>query len=463
MIRFFFATLVVLVLAAVAAWLAQSPGELTVVWHGWRLETSAALAAILVIALAIVTAVLYRFWLWLRRRPQAFAEARLERRRRLGYQALSQGLVAVASGDAAAARKLADRAGKLLEAAKESPPLTLLLAAQAAQLAGDEAAAETQFSAMLASSETAFLGLRGLLAQAMRHNDRPKALELARRAHVLRPEASWVLRELFQLEAAEGLWQAAAATLEEAERRRALPAADIRRHQGIVAFQKALDAERTGDLDTALKEARRAVAATPDLVPAAVMAAKILSDNGRRSRAARILREAWAAQPHPDLAAAYVTLYADAEPGTRLKRAKELIEGNPGHEESRLLLAAAEHGTGNDAAARETVGPLLNQLPSRRLAKLMAEIEQSQYGDGAGARDWLAKGNAAADAAWICSACTRASPAWQAHCPHCGAFDSLHWRVAAAHAGHALADAVEVEPLVRIAAAPPPARFEAGG
>lgn len=463
MIRFFFATLVVLVLAAVAAWLAQSPGELTIVWHGWRLETSAALAAIMVVAFAMVSAALYRFWLWLRRRPHAFAEARLERRRRLGYQALSQGLVAVASGEAAAARKLADRAGKLLEATKEPPPLTLLLAAQAAQLAGDETAAETQFSAMLASPETEFLGLRGLLSQAMRHNDRGKALELARRAHVLRPEASWVLRELFRLEASEGLWQAAATTLDEAERRRALPAADIRRHQGIVAFQKALSAEAAGDLDTALKEARRAVAAAPDVVPAAVMAVKILSDNGRRSRAARILREAWAAAPHPDLAAAYVALYADADPAARLKRANELIEGNPGHEESRLLLAAAEHGAGNDAAARETLAPLLNQPPSHRLAKLMAEIEQSQYGDGASAREWLAKGNAAADAAWICSACTRSSPAWQAHCPHCGAFDSLRWRVATAHAGHALTDTAETEPLARIATAPPTAPFEAGG
>ena len=71
MIRFFFGTLVVLLLAAAAAWLAQSPGDLTIVWHGWRLETSAALAGILVVALAMVTAALYRFWLWLRRRPRA--------------------------------------------------------------------------------------------------------------------------------------------------------------------------------------------------------------------------------------------------------------------------------------------------------------------------------------------------------------------------------------------------------
>lgn len=462
MIRFFFGTLVVLLLAAAAAWLAQSPGDLTIVWHGWRLETSAALAGILVVALAMVTAALYRFWLWLRRRPRAFAEARLERRRQLGYQALSQGLVAVASGDAATARKLADRAGKLLEAAKEPPPLTLLLAAQAAQLAGDEAAAETQFSAMLASPETEFLGLRGLLTQAMRRNDRAKALELARRAHDLRPEAPWVLRELFRLEAAEGLWPAAASTLEEAQRRHALPAGDIRRHQGIVAFQKALSAEASGDLDTALKEARRALAAAPDLVPAAAMAAKILLENGRRSRAGRILREAWAAEPHPDLAAAYAALHPDAEPAERLKRVKELIEGNPEHEESRLALAAAEHGAGNDAAAREALAPLLNQPPSRRLAKLMAEIEQSQYGDGAGARDWLAKADAAAEAAWICAACTRPSPAWQAHCPHCGAFDTLRWRVATAQAGRAFADATEIEPP-RVAVAPPAAPFDAGG
>ena len=49
-------------------------------------------------------------------------------KRRRGYKALSQGMVAVAAGDAGEAARLARRADGLLN----DPPLTLLLSAQAA-------------------------------------------------------------------------------------------------------------------------------------------------------------------------------------------------------------------------------------------------------------------------------------------------------------------------------------------
>src|SRR5690606_26575928 len=72
----------------------------------------------------------------------AFLETR---RRRKGFLALSRGMVAVAAGDAAEARRHAGRARKLLD----ETPLTLLLAAQAAQLDGEEGAATRYFEAML--------------------------------------------------------------------------------------------------------------------------------------------------------------------------------------------------------------------------------------------------------------------------------------------------------------------------
>ena len=68
----------------------------------------------------------------------AFLRRRRERRRRAGYRALTQGMVAVAAGDPQEARRFARSADALLA----DPPLTLLLSAQAAQLDGDETAAK---------------------------------------------------------------------------------------------------------------------------------------------------------------------------------------------------------------------------------------------------------------------------------------------------------------------------------
>ena len=73
---------------------------------------------------------------------------------------------------------LGDKAESLLG----DPPLTMLLSAQAAQLSGDEKAAGKFFEAMAQQSEpeTRYLGLHGMLTQAMHDGDQEQALELAR-------------------------------------------------------------------------------------------------------------------------------------------------------------------------------------------------------------------------------------------------------------------------------------------
>src|ERR1041385_8301546 len=63
----------------------------------------------------------------------------------------------------------------------------------------------------------------------------------------------------------------------------------------------------------------------PDLVPATVIAARLLTRNGETRRAMRVLESGWRAFPHPEIAEAY----AAARPGDsvrdRLKRVRRLI------------------------------------------------------------------------------------------------------------------------------------------
>src|SRR5439155_72784 len=88
-----------------------------------------------------------------------------------GYLAVSRGLIAVGCGDARTARKFADEAGRIAP----DEPLTLLLSAQASQLAGDRAAAERTFHVMANREDTRLLGLHGLFIEAQRRKDLPAA------------------------------------------------------------------------------------------------------------------------------------------------------------------------------------------------------------------------------------------------------------------------------------------------
>ena len=184
MIQALWFMVVLAALALAGVWLADHPGSVTVLWQGYRLDSSVALLVSVVAVIAVVAALVYRFWIVLLGLPSAFGRRRTARRRRRGFEALTRGMVAVAAGDAEDAR----RQGKRAEGLLEDPPLTLLLSAQAAQLAGDEQAAERFFTAMLERPETEFLGLRGLLTQGIKRHDWDEALALARRAYRLRPE-----------------------------------------------------------------------------------------------------------------------------------------------------------------------------------------------------------------------------------------------------------------------------------
>lgn len=425
MIRLIAWIILVFALAAGAAWLAGHPGHITLDWGGWRVETSLAVATLGVAVLVAIGTLIFRLWQWIRRGPQRLNHSRAAGRQRRGYLALTRGLVAIAAGDEADARRYAAATGKLLD----SPPLTLLLTAQAAQMSGNEKAAAQAYTAMLDRPETEFLGLRGLIVQALRRHDRGAALDLTRRAAALRPTAGWVMRELVALESAAGQPDAARAAIARGLKQKALSAAEAQRYRAILAYEDAVAAESHGQAETARKQAVTAAGLAPALTPAVVLAARLLAAAGKPRKAAGLLTTAWAQAPHPELVDAYLALYADAKPAGRLARVQELVAHHPDQPAGRLALARELIGAGDLPAARQQLDALLQQKPSPQAAQLMAEVEEAQYGDTHAARSWLLRAAALPpDPAWCCKACGAATPTWNSRCAACGAFDQLQWK-----------------------------------
>src|SRR3990167_1140955 len=138
MIRVVLFLLSVAIVAAGVVWVADRPGDVAITWMGSRIETS-----LMVAALAIGTFVLVAILLWgivraILRSPEQVSLFFRHRRAMKGYLAITRGLIAVGAGDLRIARKSADEAARL----SAGDPLTLLLSAQSAQMAGDRAAAE---------------------------------------------------------------------------------------------------------------------------------------------------------------------------------------------------------------------------------------------------------------------------------------------------------------------------------
>ena len=436
----------------VAAWLADRPGQVAIEWEGLKLATSVPVLLSAAALLAVVAALLYRFWRAIVGAPRAFGRWRRERRRRQGYVALTQGMVAVAAGDPDEARRQARRANVLLN----EPPLTMLLSAQAAQLNGDENAASRYFTQMLERRETEFLGLRGLLIQAMRKGDHDKAISLARRARALRPHTPWLLTTLFELETRVGDWRAATETLGQAHRAKAIPTPQAHRHEAAVLIELSRTAAANGRARDALRTAEQAHRADPDHLGATIWLADRYVEADKARAAERIVEQQWTRQPHPELLAAYRRARPVAEPLQWVKQVERLVRLAPLHRESMIALGIANLDAKLWGEARRHLTAAVEAGqgdPSAGLCRLMARLEEEEGVNPGAVHAWLARAaEAPPDAAWVCEACGAAHARWQGNCSRCGSFDKLAWR-APARVQPVLVQPAEPPPLLE---APPP-------
>ncbi len=424
-----FRTLIWFAIAAVAmlaaVWLAERPGSVTAEWQGWRLDTNVGAVLICGLVLILLSVALWLLYRWIAGAPGALLDGWGESRRRRGYQALTAGLAAVAAGDGVEAQKNARKAEALLA----EPSLTLLLSAQAAQLTGDRDAARRAFNAMLEDEQTAFLGLRGLIAQSLREGDQSQALGYAERAFKLRPQTPWVVHSLFDMQAQIGRWREAQETLDAGLRRKVVTPDKGRTLKALLLVERSRAAEGDGNAADALALAREAFGLAPERIAVSTRLAELQVKAGDGRRAMRTLERGWARAPHPDLVALYVKASGETDPLKRVGIVRTLAAQKPDDIESHLALAQAALDAGLWGEARRHLDAAGGTSPSVRVCRLMAEVEERAHSDQAKVHDWLTRAAAApADRAWRCSACGAQHTNWRSVCESCGAFGTLHWR-----------------------------------
>lgn len=415
----------VAIVIAIAVWLADRPGTVLLEWQGYRIETQIGILALAFFLFAVVIAGLYATWRWFRRRPYEWSMRRQLKRQEAGLKALSDGLVAIAAGDADTARKQTRRAGVLLD----HSPMTLLLEAQTAQIARDDAAARQSFEKMLKSPETEFLGLRGLIVDALRENDDARALSYAHRAYTLKPRTPWVLDTMISLHSRAGEWREAQRLVEESQKSRRAKGGKGNRQQAALLTERARAARAGGQLADAFAQARKANDLDPDLVPAAELVARMVAEDGRKRRARKMLEKTWARTPHPALMQVYLDVAVEGQsPLERYKAVESITRPARTHPESRLALAEAALDAKLWGEARMQLEALRTERPTARVFQLRARLAGDDAEDSTTADEWLERAAAAdVDPQWVCHDCGTIADEWSAVCGNCGAFGTLAW------------------------------------
>jgi HemY protein len=403
--------------ASAAVLLADQPGQVSITWFGYHAEPPVPL---LILAIAVVSIVVWSVLLMLVRAPRRLASGLRQRRATRGHHAITRGLIAVGAGDLKTARRFAGEAKRYAG----DEPLALLLGAQAAQLAGNRPGAEVIFRQMADQSATRMLGLHGLFVEAQRRSDMPGARAIAEEAVKANPAAGWAAQAVLEARCAERDWAGALAALDSNLKSGLTDKAVFRRRRAVLLTARALSGE---DRDAARADVLEAVKLAPGLVPAAALAGRLLSEAGEVRKAGRMLEAAWRINPHPDLAEAYAHVRTGDSARDRLARVQSLARQSGDDPEGLLAVARAAIDAREFGAARTTLAPL-TASPTRRVALMMAEIEESDTGDVGRARGWTARAlTAAHDPAWTADGLV--SVKWLPVSPASGRLDAFQWKV----------------------------------
>jgi HemY protein len=386
--------------------LAETKGALSLMFNNTLYEVSLPIAVLALLLVLLVILGGLAFLRMILRSPRTALHLARERKKRKGYEALTQGLLSLSAGDFISAQKNAREAKRLAP----NDPLTLLLNAQASQMTQDRQGAETAFRAMLDAPQTKLIGLRGLFLEAERKNESEHARQICEDAIKLNPSTPWAAEALLKLEVKAKDYEAALRTIERNLSARIIDKLQARRLRAVLLTAK-----------SGVENAQEAISYVPDLIPALVIAIQELEPR----KAQKLAENSWKKTPHPEVAQAYKARFANESAAERLKKCETLAAFNPEHLESGLLVAKAALEANQFTKAREALSPHLQAL-TPRVCLAMAELETLESQNYGKAREWTYKAlHASPDEVWICEGVTY--EAWQPASPQTGEIDSFAW------------------------------------
>lgn len=418
-------------IGVVAIWVMQQQGDVAITLDQSGTPVTYELALPVILALSIVVLLLFmsvmRMFDSAARLPKEIALKNERKKLQEGYQALTKSLVAIAAGDGHTAEKLAQQAAKKLG----TPPLSLLVHAQAAQLQGDNNAASRFFHQLAADPKAGFLGLRGQLMQEMKIALTSGQVEHARRlaaeAETKEPRSPWVMQARFALEARARNWREAEQVLARGMRFHAFTKDEGKWN---LATLQLMQSQEAATRDEARHLAKRAFETCPALTPAAVHYADVLLAAGRRNSAVDVISKSWQAAPHPELAAMWMKLISDANSDSlaRLKWCDRLMLLNDRDPEAQITRVRALLDANLWGEARAALTKLRQATSDARAYELQARLEREEKGDAAAAANWQASADDLSTPSWVCKTDGTRHPAFQAICPSCGSFGTMRWQ-----------------------------------
>jgi len=411
-------------------------GEIILTMFDYTVTMQTSIFVLCLLFLLSVALILYKIISSFISIPHRFSKHRHETKNQKGLIALTQGLVALSAGDSKQATYFARRSKNLLSFKGKQDggqkALHLLLEAQTARLRGEEGLAQNKYELLMKDKYAGFLGVRGLLTNALEKENYPLALDYAQQANKLYPNQAGLVQILYALQSKNKLWSDVLKTAQIAKKIKAFPLDKITSDEVAIHLMRYDYELEQGNASQALSYLKQAYKMNNNFVPTILRFAQYYIQHGKNKKAASLIKEVWAKNPHPDLAKIWHDLAPslDKAQSKRLQWFKTLIDINSESAESYIQATSAAMEMALWGEAKSYLMNAEKITPSARIYRLRAIIEQNTNHSEESIQDLMDKAsNADPDKAWVCTLTGIIFEEWiPISAPH-SSFNTVKWKL----------------------------------
>ena len=424
MIKIFIILFAIIAMIYSFNWLASFSGEVLFIIGDYEVKISPIFFIISSVTIIIVSILLWLSFLYIYKLPRKLQSIKESRSNEKVQNAIMNGLVHASAGNVNAAEIEIKKIDKIKK--NTSDIMVLLLKAQNASLKKDNVALNRIFQQMGKIETTKMLSYRGLYTLSKSSKNPQKSIELLKDAETYNSSEPWVIDELLKCYLITQNWKSASEILDKKLAHKLTSRKIYNLHKSIVLTAHALLLEEQNPSES-LSLALDAIKLHKSQIIAALTAARILSEQGERAKAEKIIYDIWKSAQHEDLA--YLLSYVS--PGTSPKQRVDKIEGlikktKISGIEGDVALCRAYMDAKNFDKAKQVIEKYINDNTSRRIYELLAEIDSNISKGNAKSREWLKKAmNASYDTNWSAEDFT--SDVWLPCIPDTGEIKSFEW------------------------------------
>lgn len=422
------------ILSTLFVWLLDHNGNVLVTWLGYQAQTDILTAILIAIffslslfvfsyllarLLAIKFPALLRF---LFKRSYIRSLEKLVLKHRLGFDAMSELLLALEISDKKSMEELRKKFEKLIKHSKLNDFFLGKIFFEKQQFSKS-----IEFFEKFPNNPHAkILVLRSKFELALQDQDETKAIAYAKQILSVQHDNFETAKQLFILYKKHGLWQKAKDLISKyggGKFRDELQKRDL----VVINTALALDAYKQRKFLLAIKHTNLALKAENNFLPSLEIRLKSLIKLGLGFKANWEIKSLWKDNPHLILAEIFDLANRKSSAKARVKMMKTLAEKNPQSAIGNLSIGTTAFRVGDYVTAKEFLALSLAQQKTNRAYKILAATEKA-LGNETEMKKNLAKRNMLeCDDHYHCGSCGHQSTKWSAKCTSCDAYDSVEW------------------------------------